>query len=137
MKKILVITCTSFTAIVLLFALFSTFDMVPELSKSIILQLFAMASSISVLMFISDKIAHKLDINSIVIDALIRVLICYFVVFTEGSLFGMFPFEWKAFAYISPVLIPTFIATYAIYYFTLVDYANEINERIKKKKNYF
>lgn len=137
MKKIIIIACSSFTAIVLLFALFSTFSMVPELSKSIILQLFIMSASISVLMFIIEKIVHKLDITSMVLDVLIRVLICYFVVFTEGCLFGMFPFEWKAFLYISPVLIPTFIITYAVYYFMLVDYANEINARIKKKKNHF
>jgi sterol desaturase/sphingolipid hydroxylase (fatty acid hydroxylase superfamily) len=111
--------------------------MVPELSKSIILQLFVMSASISVLMFIIEKITHKLDITSMVLDVLIRVLICYFVVFTEGCLFGMFLFEWKAFLYISPVLIPTFIITYAVSYFMLVDYANEINERIKKKKNHF
>lgn len=137
MKKIVIITCTSFTAIVLLFAFFSTFDRVPELSKSIILQLFVMSASIAVLMFIMEKIEDRLDITSLALDVFIRVLICYLVVFIEGYVFGMFMFEWKAFLYISPVLIPTFILTYAVYYFMLVDYANEINERIKKKKNHF
>lgn len=134
MKKIVIITCSSFTAIVLLFALFSTFDMVPELSKSIVLQLFTMAVSIAVLMFFSEKIEDKLAVSSMAVDALIRVLICYIVVFVEGCLFGMFPFGWKAIAYISPVLIPAFVITYAIGYFTIVDYANAINKNIKRKK---
>lgn len=134
MKKIVIITCSSFTAIVLLFALFSTFDMVPELSKSIVLQLFTMALSISVLMFFTEKIGDKLAESSMAVDALIRVLICYIVVFVEGWLFGMFPFGWKAIAYISPVLLPTFVITYAIGYFTIVDFANQINKNIKRKK---
>ena len=134
MKKIVIITCSSFTAIVMLFALFSTFDIVPELSKSIALQLFTMTLSIAVLMFFSEKIEDKLIVSSMAVDALIRVLICYIVVFVEGSLFGMFPFGWKAIAYISPVLIPAFIITYAIGYFTIVDDANAINKNINRKK---
>lgn len=134
MKKIVIITCSSFTAIVLLFALFSTFDMVPELSKNIVLQLFTMALSISVLMFFSDKIGDKLAESWMAVDALIRVFICYIVVFVEGCLFGMFPFGWKAIAYISPVLIPAFVITYTIGYFTIVDFANEINKSIKRNK---
>ncbi len=134
MKKIVIITCSSFTAIVLLFALFSTFNMVPELSKSIVLQLFTMAVSISVLMFFGEKLSDKLVVSSMAVDALIRVLICYLVVFVEGCLFGMFPFGWKAIAYISPILIPGFVITYAIGYFTIVDCANEINKNINQKK---
>ena len=134
MKKIVIITCSSFTAIVLLFALFSTFDMVPELSKSIVLQLFTMALSISVLMFFSEKIGDKLVESSMAVDALIRVLICYSVVFVEGCLFGMFPFGWIAIANISLVLIPAFVITYAIGYFTIVDFANQINKTIKRNK---
>jgi len=134
MKKIVIITCSSFTAIVMLFALFSTFDIVPELSKSIVLQLFTMAGSIAVLMFFTDKIEDKLDVSSITVDALIRVFICYIVVFAEGSLFGMFPFGWEAIADISPVLIPTFVITYVIGYFTLVECANVINKNIKRKE---
>ncbi len=133
MKKILIITCSSFTAIVLLFALFSTFDIVPELSKSIVFQLFTMSMSIALLMFISERAEDKLDISSLTVDALIRMLICYIVVFVEGSLFRMFPFSWKAIASISPVLIPTFVITYVIGYFTIVDCANKINKSIKRK----
>lgn len=134
MKKIVIITCSSFTAIVLLFALFSTFEMVPELTKSIILQLFTMAVSIAVLMFFSERIEDKLAVSSMAADVLIRVLICYSVVFVEGSLFGMFPFGWKAIANISPVLIPTIVITYTIGYFTIVDSANDINKNIKRKR---
>lgn len=134
MKKIVITICSSFTAIVLLFALFSNFDMVPELSKSIILQLFTMTVTIAVLMFIGEKIEDKLDINSIAVDALIRVLICYIVVIVEGGLFGMFSFNWEVFAKISPVLIPAFLITYAIGYFTIVDYVNVINKTIKERK---
>ena len=133
-KKIITITCSSFTAIVLMFALLSTFNWVPELSKSIVLQLFTMAVSIAVLMFFSDKIEEKLDVSSIAVDAIILVLICYIVVFWEGSLFGMISFSWKAIAYISPALIPTFVITYAISYFTIADYAKVINKNINQKK---
>lgn len=133
-KKIIIITCSSFTAIVLIFALLSNFTMVPDLSKSIVLQLFTMAASIAVLMSISDKIEDQFDVSSLAADALIRVLICYIVVFWEGCWFGMIPFSWKAIAYISPVLIPTFVITYAVGYVTIVDYANEINKSIAHKK---
>jgi len=133
-KKALIITCSSFTAIVLMFALLSTFSMVPELSRNIVLQLFTMAASIAVLMSISDKIEDQFDMSSLALDGLIRVVICYVVVFWEGCLFGMIPFSWKALAYISPALIPTFIITYSIAYFTIVDYANSINKSINHKK---
>jgi hypothetical protein len=134
MKKIIIITCSSFTAIVLIFALLSEFYIVPELSRAIILQLFAMAFTIALLMFLLETIEYRLDAFSLLTDTLFRVLIGYTVVFLEGGLFGMFPFEWKAFAYISPVLIPAYIITYLISYITCVECANAINQSIKRKR---
>src|SRR5659263_137653 len=100
-KKILIIMCSSFTAIVLFFILFSKLGVIIPFSEDVTLQLFIMCLSIAILMFISDIIKARLDVSSIFADALIRVLICYSVVFVQGCLFGMFPFSWISFIYIT------------------------------------
>jgi sterol desaturase/sphingolipid hydroxylase (fatty acid hydroxylase superfamily) len=93
-----------------------------------------MCLSIAIVMLISEKIEEKFDISSIFADAFIRVLICYIVVLFEGCLFKMFAFSWMSFLYISPILIPTYIITYALSYFNHVKYANAINNCIQQKK---
>lgn len=133
-KKILIITCSSFTAIILFFILFSKLGVIILFSEDIALQLFIMSLSISILMSLTDKIEAHLDVSSIFVDVSIRVFICYFVVFIQGCLFGMFPFSWISFIYITPVLIPGFLVTYAISYFTNVEYSNAINKSIKRKQ---
>jgi hypothetical protein len=136
MKHILTITCSSFTAIIVLFALFSKFDspFAPEFSNSTVLEFFIMCLSIAIAMLVSKKIEEKFDIPSIFVDAFIRVLICYIIVFFEGCWFEMFSFSWISFLYISPILIPTYIISYALSYFNRVQYANAINYRIQQKK---
>jgi hypothetical protein len=134
MKMILIITCASFTAIVMIFALASGTGIAPEISRDVIVQLFAMTLTIAVIMFLAGKIEDRFDMTSLVLDWFIKVIICYAVVITEGSLFGMFPLEWKAFGYISPVLVPTIIATYIISYLTCAKWADAINKSIHSKK---
>jgi len=133
-KKVLIITCSSFTAIVLFFILFSKLGVIIPFSEDIALQLFIMCLIIAILLIIVELIEARLDVSSIFADALARVLTCYFVVFIVGSLFGMFPFSWISFAYITPVLIPGFIVTYAISYTTCIEHSHAINASIKRKQ---
>lgn len=134
MKKILIISCTSFTAVMLLFALFSMFEMAPEISKTITVQVFVITVSIAILMTLAEKIEDRFEVFSILADALMRILLCYFVIFIEGYLFGWFEFSFKALIYITPILIPAFLITYLVSYLTCVEYAEAINRSIKRKK---
>lgn len=134
-KKTLVVTCSSFTAIVMFYILFARISLITAFTDDTAIQLFFMCLSIAVLMSISDKIEAHFDVSSIWLDALIRVFICYFVVFVQGCLFGMFPFSPIAFVYITPVLIPGFIVAYGIAYLTSVEYSNAINRSIRRKRN--
>lgn len=126
-------TCFGFTAIVMVITVLPVVDM-SDMSKPILQQLFFMALTIAIVMFIAEKIEKKLDVSSLLVDALIRVLICYLVVFVEGGLVGMFPFEWKVLVGISPILLPVFIITYALSYLTNVNYVKGINRLIKRRK---
>lgn len=135
-KYITTITCSSFTCIVLLFAVFSRFDLTPPLSNEACFVLFGMSLSISLLMFLFEKLQERFDFTpSAWLDILIRILICYAVVFFEGVFWGMVPFAWDSLLAISPVLIPTFLITYLVFYLSCVRYADDINREIKRKSN--
>ena len=127
MKKIVIVTCSSFTVTILLYVLFSVIGVISEVTNEKVLQLFSMTLSIALLMSVGEWILDKLDVSSLALDAVIRVLICYVVVFAEGTLYGMFPFGWSSLFYISLIIIPTVVTTYAIAYVTVVNYAKQIN----------
>ncbi|MGV8905106.1 MAG: hypothetical protein ACOH15_00730 [Acetobacterium sp.] len=116
------------------FILFSKLGVIIPFSEDVALQLFIMCLSIAILLSLVDIIEARLDVSSIFVDALARVLTCYMVVFVLGCFFGMFPFSLISFVYITPVLIPGFIVTYAISYITSVEYSNAINKSIKRKR---
>ena len=133
-KKILIVTCGSFTPMVLFFILFARISRITYFSDVIALELFVMCLTVAILMSVSDRIEAYFDVSAIWMDALIRVFICYFVVFIQGSLFGMFPFSWISFTYITPVLIPGFFVAYGISYLTCIEYSKAINESINRKR---
>lgn len=130
MKTILNITCSSFTCLMLLFALLSPYGLAPHITSQTVYQGLLLSVSVSLFMAATKKTRE----GSLLSDALIRVLICYFVVFLEGSLIKMIPFSWKGLLLITPVLIPVFIITYFINYLTCVELADSINKSIKRKK---
>lgn len=137
MKKMFIICCTSFTGIMLFFALFSFVgpisDAVPVLSPVVVLQAFAMSASIALLMFVMEKILDRWDF-SLWVDILVRIIICYVVVFIIGGLAGMFPLGPVALLYITPVMLPVFIVTYLVSYITCVEWAEAINKSIRRRK---
>lgn len=133
MKKIFMICCYSFTAVILFISLFSLFDMAPQLSNKIALQAFAFTLTIAVVMTLVDRINNNTDF-SLWTDLLIRILICFVVVLIEGIWFKMLPFSWKAIIYVTPILTPVFIITYFFSYITCMDWADKINKSIQKKK---
>ena len=130
MKKILTITCGSFTSEIILFALLSRCNLAPAVTNGITFQVFFMSVSIALIM----TLAEHLNYESIVIDVMIKVLICYLVVFFEGALFGMISFSWHGFWEITPVLVPAFLITYLFHYLTCVECASYINHIIHHKK---
>lgn len=134
MKKFLIITCASFTAVMLLFCLLSPYDLAPVITKEITLQVFAMTATIAALMLLAEEIEARLQVNSLLADTLIRITICYAAVFIEGGLFGMFPFTLWSLLIISPIVILTFLFTYLIGYMTVWDWAKNINSHIQRKK---
>lgn len=135
LKRVLVLTCSSFTAILLLFALFGESELAPAVTGQVVFQVFPMSLSIALLMAALEKLEERLDITSLLADTLLRVLICYSVVFLEGCLFGMFPFAWHTLWIISPVLLLVFVITYLIAYLVCREYADNINRAIRRMKS--
>lgn len=135
MKKLtfmIVIICTSYTCVSLAFALFSEFDLAPALTNEIGWQIFCICCTIAFLMLLEDKLTDLLNLSSLLADGLIRLLVCYVVVFIEGSFFKMFSFSPDSLLRITPILIPVYLLTYAAGYFSCLQYANTINRSIKK-----
>ena len=135
MKNIILRTCCTFTLVTLLFAIFSDVGLTPESTNTVIYQILIMTLSISVAMDIGERIEERLDITSSLVDILIRIIICYVFVFLEGVAFHMFPLKLSSLLLISPVLLPTFIATYTLFWFMSKQMVKEINESIKRNDN--
>ncbi|WP_294467788.1 hypothetical protein [uncultured Anaerofustis sp.] len=138
MKKLITICSTSFTVVILLTTLLVDTDLSPDINRFIILQLFLMSLTISVLLTLLDKLEDKMskyyDIN-LIRGILSRVIICYLVVFFEGVYFKMFDFSFYSLLSISPIVIIAFIVTYIVSYMICYKETEEINEVIKRKKN--
>lgn len=130
MKKLLVVTCSGFTTIVLLFALLSGAGIVPALSGPVVIELFFMALSISAGMLVIEKVEEVYDSSSFILDFLMRMVLCYIVVMLEGHLFKMVTLDWTDFINVSLVLIPTIIVTYLLSFIQLRELANSINREL-------
>lgn len=130
MKKFVTITCGSFTVVMLLFMLLSPYNLAPYITNTIAFQLLIMSVSLALIMVLAELIKN----DSIIIDVLIKIIICYAVVFFEGAYFGMVDFSWIGLLQITPSLVPAFIITYFIQYLTYVEWASSINKSIKRKK---
>lgn len=128
------VTCFSFTTIVLFFVLLTNYNIVPTITNHILIQLFVMSFTIAIGMYLVSKLEEAKDISSLIFDVIMRVIICYAVVLIEGSIFGMITFGWNAILEISPVLLPTIIVTYILSFFTLMEFVDSINKTIKSKK---
>lgn len=134
MRKILIICCSSYTALTLCFAFFSIFDLSPALTNEIAMQAFLMTLTIAVLITLSDKLLDHLRNSSLLLDILIRITICYLVAFLEGVLFGMFPLSFYSLLEITPVMLPVFFFTYLSAYLLSAEWAKNINAMIQTKK---
>jgi hypothetical protein len=134
MKKLLIITCTSFTAVILSFTLLAKFDFAPTMTNSTPIQVFILTLSIAALMYLGEIIEDRFEINSLWADALIRLFICYATIFLEGHIFRWFETTPSAILIITPILVPAFIITYWVSYSISVEYTETINQIIKRKK---
>ena len=134
MKKILLMTCASFTAAQLLFAAFSQASFAPEVNSQTTWQTFCMSLSIALLMVLYENIADRFGGASLWLDALLRLAICYSVVFTQGAYFGMIAFSWRGLWQITPLLVLIFLLTYTISYLTCTEWAAAINQSIRSRR---
>ncbi|MFV0550646.1 MAG: hypothetical protein ACK5L6_01820 [Anaerorhabdus sp.] len=134
MKKILNIIFGSFTIMMLLFTFFKPFDLAPEITNEVVIQVLIISTSIAVLMEISDKLLSYFDISSFLVDLIIRVLICYFVVFIACANFNIISFSLFGLWEITPTMLFCFPLTYAYTVYMNNELAESINEAIKKRK---
>ncbi|MEA4874204.1 hypothetical protein [Anaerorhabdus sp.] len=134
MKKILNIIFGSFTIMMLLFTFFRPFDLAPEITNEVVIQVLIISTSIAVLMEISDKLLSYFDISSFLVDLIIRVLICYFVVFIACANFNIISFSLFGLWEITPTMLFCFPLTYAYTVYMNNELAESINEAIKKRK---
>lgn len=134
MKKILNIIFGSFTIMMLLFTFFRPFDLAPEITNEVVIQVLIISTSIAVLMEISDKLLNYFDISSFLVDLIIRVLICYFVVFIACANFNIISFSLFGLWEITPTMLFCFPLTYAYTVYMNNELAESINEAIKKRK---
>lgn len=138
MKKLITICSTSFTVVMLLTTLLVGTDMSPNINRLIILQLFLMSLTISVLLVLLDKLEDKIGEyceSNLIRGILSRIIICYLVVFFEGIYFKMFDFSFHSLLSISPIVLIAFIVTYIVSYMICYKDTEEINEVIKRKKD--
>ena len=118
----------------LLFTFFRPFDLAPEITNEVVIQVLIISTSIAVLMEISDKLLSYFDISSFLVDLIIRVLICYFVVFIACANFNIISFSLFGLWEITPTMLFCFPLTYAYTVYMNNELAESINEAIKKRK---
>lgn len=128
MRKILTIISSSFTLMMLLFTFFEQFDLSPTITSNITIQVLIISTTIAICMEISDKLQSYFKISSTTTDIIIRVLICYIVVFTACVSFDIVSFSliglWK--------ITPTLLLCFPLTYFYTLYMNNEITESINR-----
>lgn len=119
-----ILTTTTYAAMMLSFCAFSLLGgevYAPALSWHLMWQGFVLCGSIAVLQLLWFRVSlfRRLPPKAeILLDVLLRCLLCVVTVYVEGVLFGFFPMGWASLWMVLPALIPTFVITYSINYFT-------------------
>lgn len=137
-KSIFTITSTSFTGAVMLVYIFNRFGFFCINGDSYIPFLFFVCLAIALFMSLYEVVAHRLlksDVN-LILDGIIRMLICLITITVGGWLGGLFSFSWRMLFYVMPVLVPVFFVTYFVVYKTCSRYADDINKAINKRKSH-
>ncbi|WOC31394.1 MULTISPECIES: hypothetical protein [Caproicibacterium] len=127
------ITCSSFTSAVLCSILFSSCGLMAPLNNSLVLELLCMCVSTALGMAAADKILDVANVETLLPEVLLRFGICYVLIFSEGALFQMFPFDFRHMAEVLPVLVPTYAVTHFAAYRMSVACASEINHKIEQE----
>ena len=114
---------TTYTCLVLAYAVAALlgFEYRPPINAATLFQSFVLTSAISLAQLLWDW----LDVTAlicrsirwqIVVDAFCRCLICVVLVLGVGMPIGLIPIYWESVWAVLPILIPTFLAIYAITY---------------------
>lgn len=133
MKKTLIICCTSFTVLMLAFAISDKFNFEFAVDNMLTIQAFLLTLSISLSMFLAEKLQDKFNITSPWADMVIRAILSYLIILFEGNLFGWFSLSAKSILVILPIWFPVFLLTSLAVFLTCMQYADEINKKIKGK----
>lgn len=136
MKKIFNIIFGSFTIMMILFTIFRQFDLAPAITNEVVYQVLIISSSIAILMEISDKILAYFDISSLIIDLIIRIMICYIVVFIACVSFNFISFSLYGLWEITPTMLLCFPLTYLYTVYMNNELTASINKAIKKRNKF-
>ncbi len=134
LKPIVIITCVSFTVELLLYVAIALLVFKAELTGLAVYALFAMSLGIALLLSVVDWLGEHVEL-SLFVDNLLRIAVCYVVVLGIGFAVGMFAFSWMALVYVSPILLPVYVVTYLVSYFTIKEYTNSINAALVHRRS--
>ena len=142
-KSFWLMCSTSFTGVVLFMAMFQPLGWEGYMTPAAAWQLFAMSATVSAAMLawdLPERGLEKLGAPEglmLVLVPLLRCAVVCLIVLLEGAAFGLYPLSWRSVLGLLPVVVPVFFVTYAMYMFhyrRAKKDAEEINEKIQKKK---
>lgn len=142
LKEWWLLTATAYTCVVVAYCLLQLFCVLPILTPQILLYTLLLASSISLVQVAWDWLSITSRLHcppkfEVLVDALLRCLLCVVIVLGEGFLFGFIPPKWSSLLFVLPVLVPIFLIAYVVMYFSYKHAQKEadaINEKIRKRK---
>ncbi len=130
-KPYLLCNCISFTIVVLLFSLSSFFNIAPQLSSKVILQLFSMTSLSVILMFFTDKLPIYKNRTFLILIDILDICIS---VFGLGILYGVIPVTADALLSAFLIILLSYFGVYGVLILRGKQEANLINHRIHEAK---
>ncbi|GIO39662.1 hypothetical protein J41TS12_45230 [Paenibacillus antibioticophila] len=126
-KRYLTSDCISFTFVVLIYSILASLDIMPPLTTLLAFQLFAMSTTATLLMAITDRIAWKNRWLSIAVD-LIDVLLGVFV---SGMLLNVFVLNPLNLAVVVGMCIFVYFAVYGVLMIKDQVDASRINQQLQ------
>lgn len=121
------IDCVSFTVLMVILSLLNMDVMVNCIT---VLQCFTCTTAVAALMYLTDK----LPVESFLLNLLVSWADVAVVVFAFGWLFHWFTFRLKEILPVLGILTAVFVVTAVLSILHNIEYAKEINEKLKRRK---
>lgn len=143
MRRFWAMETASLSSLMLTYALFTfffrdagIFPIVPEFTEQMLFKIYFADTLFVLILLVYEYFSRDWEpATYLAVDFSCRYLLAFGFAYVAGPVIGLFGYDWRNAAITAVFLIPVFVFTYIITYWTIKEYADTINKSILRRKN--